>query len=1111
MEGTSFSFHSISALTIDKDDNIYFANRAESIGQTIQFRKMNKQGIVTLLNSRSEGCDQGSEAPFTNNEPLGNTCIENWDLAVGPDGNVYSTARHIHKILKYSSSLPEFTAGELALPSEDGTQIFKFDATGRHIETRNALTGATIFTFNYDASGRLIQITDGDGDVTDFVRNTEGDLTKIVAEDGQETLIEYDANGYLNKVTLPETAEIYQMQYTAEGLMTQFTNPRGLSSDIIYNALGQMEKETEAAPDGGFLETIRTDDADGYEVSAKTELNRESIFRVETDVAGNTVRINTDPSGLVTTTTELTDDSVETVTPDGTMVTVTKTPDERFGMLAPLTSLNVDTPGGLSSEIIADRNVTLDGNNNVLTQIDTLTINNRPLTSTFDKNQLKVTNLSPEGRQTENAIDSQGRITKEIVPGFEDRNFTYDASGRLASISQGTGADERLTTFTYNLDGFLESINEPMSRTFSFEYDSNGRVTKQILPGSRDVVINYDLNGNVTSITPPGQLAHLFNYSSVDLEAGYSAPAVVGGGTNSTMVTYNFDKQPVLITRPDSQTISFNYDGGGRLQNTLIPRGTFTYNYSPLTGQLDQITAPDGGTLGFSYDGQLRLSSTWGGPSGSVSGSVSQIYNSDGLVTSRSVNGGNTISFQYDQDLLVTQAGDLTLQYSSNNNMLQGTTLGITNDSLTYNLFGEVSSYTADINSSTVFSMQFIRDKVGRIIKKTETVSGVTHVYDYAYDSADRLLSVSQDGLILNTYTYDLNGNRNNGIYDEQDRLTSMNGIDYTYTANGELLSRTEAGQTTDYDYDVFGNLLSVNLPGGTLIEYVYDGQNRRIGKKVSGTLERAWLYKDGFNPVAELDGSGNLVSRFVYGNRNNIPAYLIKNGTTYRIISDDLGSPRLVIDKDTGTIAQEMHYDEWGNVLTDTNPEFQPFGYAGGLYDPDTNLVQFGFRDYDPEVGRFTNKDPIRFAGQDTNLYGYVLNDPINFTDQLGLYGTNSCGFYDDICSRYGEGYCSLARPICKVTNKIEDLSEGGPFDPFDKPRNRFQCMRQCLQEKIENRLSRGICNVDQEDISGTGTEIITDHYDCHKGCLMNPENPFNPDGPDLPDRDPRLPPSPF
>jgi RHS repeat-associated protein len=95
------------------------------------------------------------------------------------------------------------------------------------------------------------------------------------------------------------------------------------------------------------------------------------------------------------------------------------------------------------------------------------------------------------------------------------------------------------------------------------------------------------------------------------------------------------------------------------------------------------------------------------------------------------------------------------------------------------------------------------------------------------------------------------------------------------------------------------------------------------------------------------------------------------------------------VVADSAGNVVKRIDYDSFGNIIADTNPAFEvPFGFAGGLYDPDTELVRFGYRDYDPDVGRWTAKDPIFFAGGDTDLYGYVLNDPINRVDPYGQTG---------------------------------------------------------------------------------------------------------------------------
>ncbi len=216
--------------------------------------------------------------------------------------------------------------------------------------------------------------------------------------------------------------------------------------------------------------------------------------------------------------------------------------------------------------------------------------------------------------------------------------------------------------------------------------------------------------------------------------------------------------------------------------------------------------------------------------------------------------------------------------------------------------------------------------------------------------------------------------------------MTAYGAATFTYTANGELLTKTVGAQTTNYGYDVLGNLRTVTLPNATQIEYVYDGLNRRVGKRVGGVLTQGWLYQNQLKPVAELDGSNNLVSRFVYGSRFNAPDYMIKGGATYRIITDHLGSVRLVVNAATGAVAQRMDYDEFGAATMDTNPGFQPFGFAGGLYDPQTGLTRFGARDYDAATGRWTTRDLALFNGLDTNLYNYAFNDPLNLIDPSGF-----------------------------------------------------------------------------------------------------------------------------
>ena len=192
------------------------------------------------------------------------------------------------------------------------------------------------------------------------------------------------------------------------------------------------------------------------------------------------------------------------------------------------------------------------------------------------------------------------------------------------------------------------------------------------------------------------------------------------------------------------------------------------------------------------------------------------------------------------------------------------------------------------------------------------------------------------------------------------------------------------------------------------------------MGKKINGTLVQGLLYDGMLSPVAELDGAGRVTARFIYGTAGHVPDYMIKGGFTYRILSDHLGSPRLVVDVETGHIAQRLFYDAFGRVLFDDNPGFQPFGFAGGLYDPDTGLTRFGARDYDAETGRWTAKDPILFAGGDTNLYGYVLNDPINWVDPFGLDRVKAGIIYNDGGEVIGEIGLEAPNPLLDPVNLL-------------------------------------------------------------------------------------------
>jgi RHS repeat-associated protein len=904
-------------------------------------------------------------------------------LTLSPDGTVHFVPSTNANAGRIDSILPKAAAAGAELEVVDGGVIHVFSAEGRHLRTRNADTGAELVHFDYNAAGLLVAITDLDGNVTAIERNSSGDATAVIAPGGQRT--ELSIAGTLSSITTAP-GETTSFTYFADGLLRTMRDARGNETTFRFDALGLLTHD--ADPEGGAKDLARIDTAEGHMTTVTTVGGKTRRYETELAATGEETTRFIDGAGLVTTKLLKKDGTTITTMPDGTTTMTRSAADPVFSMQSPFTgSGNLVLPSGKTLTLAATSTaVTAAGDpRSATSRTERTTIGSRTFTRVFDRAALTETITSPLSRTMTMRLDGAARLRRVTVPTLAAIDLSYGSTGQLASVTQGT----RSVTYTYTPKRELETVQDSLGRTTRFEYDPAGRVRKQVLPDLREIGFSYDLNGNLTSVTPPSRPQHTFDYNMVNLAAHYVPPAVPGGGV--THYIYNKDRELTTIERPDGATINLDYDGGGRLQSLIWPSGSLTYGYLG-TGNLGSISGADA-SLSYTYDGSLVTSAAW---SGAVSGTIAWTYNADLDVSSEAVN-GDAVAFTYDGDGLVTDVGPLHL-YRNAAGIADATSLGVSTDQFVLNTNGEATDYTAAHGAAQILSLHYTRDGAGRITGITEhSPEGDTFV-GYSYDAAGRLQDAFYPSVNIH-YDYDANGNRiarhtittggtttETAAYDAQDRLTNYEGTQYTYTPNGELLTKSDSSGTTTYDYDALGNLRHVTLPGGTAIDYLIDAQNRRVGKKVNGTLVSDWLYGDQLRIVAELDGKGTIVSRFVYGSRSNIPDFMIRGGVTYRIISDHLGSPRFVINTASGMIVAKMQYDEFGTVVSETNAGFIPFGFAGGLYEHQTRLVRFGARDYDPRTARWTAKDPLLWGGSTGNLYSYVLNNPVNLLDPWGL-----------------------------------------------------------------------------------------------------------------------------
>jgi RHS repeat-associated protein len=655
--------------------------------------------------------------------------------------------------------------------------------------------------------------------------------------------------------------------------------------------------------------------------------------------------------------------------------------------------------------------------------VETVTVNGKATGIQNDITAAQKTVTSPEGRSVTSFYDPATLQVENVgVTGLHPTTFSYNSRGRLTSVSTNT----RQSAFTYTADGFLESVTDSEDHTTSYEYDPIGRMTGINRPDGNFVDFSYDANGNMTVLINPAGTEHRFGYNLVNNNSSYLTPL-----SGSYSYIYDKDRRLIQTNFPSGKNIINDYTDPSnpidksRLWQIRTSGGNIDFTY--LCGTKINSITKGTESITYGYDGKLIISETL---AGTLNQSLNYAYNDDFDVSAFSY-AGSTVNYTYDNDGLLTAAGNFAISRNTENGLPES----VTGMARSFNGYAEVEEQTVSVGSSNVASWNLTRDNNGRITQKTETTAGITAEYSYTYDSMGRLLMVTKGAALVEEYRYDPNGTRNyemnalRGIagraftYSEEDHLLTAGSTSYQYDLDGFLTTKTEGVNVTTYAYSTRGELLSVTLPDGKLIEYVHDPLGRRIAKRVDGTITEKYLWQGMTRPLAIYDGSDNLLLRFEYAD-DRVPAAVTKEGITYYLAYDQVGSLRVVADS-VGDVIKRIDYDAFGNIINETNEDFKiPFGFAGGLHDRDTGLVRFGYRDYDPDVGRWTAKDPTGFASGDTDLYGYVLNDPANLIDPLGLEFSD---ILPGIIKAIVEGTKGGAYAVSEATKATADIAMHG------------------------------------------------------------------------------------
>lgn len=894
----------------------------------------------------------------------------------------------------------------LMIVSSDGSEVYIFDNQGKHLETKRALTGATKYTFSYGASGKLDQIVDEVGHQTIFSRDDYS--VKIQTPFGQVTSLNLNGEGQISSITNPQN-ETYRMTYKPNtDLLETFVKPEGQTSYFIYDSEGKLRKDLGHGGDfSGFLRFLLPTER---KLERYTALGRLTTYGSRSD-GSVTFRNRREPSGFETEYGEGANGfySRNSQAEIGSV----SDHDPKFGELLSYISESYLTIEGIRSTTRYSKSVNpipqAPNYFNFDTITESMSIDGESPAEvvTYNNANKMFIVTSAEGAVVKTIIDAQERPLSTQLGNDLPIVYSYNGAGLLTNVSQGS---HTLQSNYYNNLGLLSRTVNATNSYVDFTYDLAGRIVKKEFSNGSAFLMAYDKNGNLKKITPPNRPQHQFFLNGFELVETYRPPEVTGLVAKDTIYSYNLDRQITNIVRPDQQSAVFKYDVySGLLRNIELARGNYIFSYKSDSNLASEITSPDGIKNNFEYYGPFLKSETYTNLGNSYTiGTISYNFDSQHRISGRAIDKVGSRKresrYLYNKDGMLKQVGDLELTYTYPSGRLASTKLDKIEDRREYDTSGRLALYEAIFDKDgyrhkTLYSYRLSRDTQGRIIRKIESVSGKTEIYDYSYDEVGRLKEVLQNGRRYSKYFYDPNGNRYQGLtggrhftasFDNQDRIQTYNSNSaisnqYFYNENGDTLLVKGSGKLArKYSYDAMGMISSIGS-GDSNISFKYDGLGRIVQTESSfGKIYR--IYQDDLKIAAEYSSRSGDYKVFNYGTGINVPDYLVWGEKNYRYVLDHLGSPRLVVDAKLGTIVQKIDYNDLGEIVLDTNPGFQPYGFAGGIYDQMAKLVKFGTRYYDPGMGRWISKDPIRFDGGDGNLYAYVANDPINGIDPSGL-----------------------------------------------------------------------------------------------------------------------------
>jgi RHS repeat-associated protein len=935
-----------------------------------------------------------------------------------------------------------------------GNASFPFALTGLEDENGNLFTSWT-----YDSLGRATssQLAGG-AELTQVAYNVDG--TRTVTDPlGAQTVYTF--------ATLQGVPKVTQMSRLATATTAAATR------NFTYDVNGYKASETDW---NGDLTTYVNDarglptsitEASGTPQARTTTVAYDAIFHVPTKSVepGLTTEFIYDGSGNVLTKT-LTD-TTSTGVPYSTNGTKRAWTFAwgAFGLLASSTGPRTDLIQLTSYSYNGDD---LGGVVNALNQ-QTLIPNHLPggLPQTIldPSGAIRQFNYDTRLRLTDSAVfgqgsfftqyfyDAAGNLTQTILPDGSALTSAYDPAHRVIAITDNFG---QKIAYTLDAMGDRTAINvrDPGNTTkwtHSATFDSLGRLIQDTSGAGQTTKYTYDPNGNALAITDPLNRITTQSFDALNRRVKVTDPL-----NGVTTATYDAHNRPLTVTAPNGAVTSYVYDGFGDLiQETSPDRGTTVYQYD-LAGNLTQVTDARNIVQNNAYDAlDRKISTTYpGGASENVAyrydesghgfgvgrltsvideaGTLSRSYDARGNILSETrTHGAATLVTSYTYDAASRTASikypsGATAAYSRDT---MGRVIGVTMkpsgagsampvlSNIAYQPFGPVSGLTFGngISGTRSFDLDY---------RLTNLTDGNVQNLTYGYNAADDVLSIADGANSASSQNF---------VYDALDRLTSAGGIygslGWSYDANGNRLTQTAGGTTTNYvymaqtnkltqvkagsatqvlSYTPSGNITTIaNVPstrpatgiaynqagrlqrvlagGAQTLSYNYDAFGHRLVK--TGSAVTLYQYDPASHLLEEANGSGATVTDYIYLGDRPIATLTPGNSSLAFIHADRLGTPQKATNSGQSVVwkADYLPFGDLNAATSQTATLAQSLRLPGQEFEAETGWHQNGFRDYVPSLGRYLESDPIGLEGG-PNSYRYASNTPLRLIDRYGL-----------------------------------------------------------------------------------------------------------------------------